>query len=504
MPSRRAVLRSVLGVFAGLAAGQTAYAGPDTSTTAASLIQVDPNNVRVQSFEGFGCSLCWWANQFGNHPQAETLADLIFSLKPIEWNGASVPGLGMQVARYNVGGGGGGVSVNGEWEKTSGNMPGYKALQSFWLNWFSQDPTSASWDWSRDANQRAILAMAVARGVNRVELFSNAPPWWMDYNHSTAGSDGGGDNLQSWNHEAFAIYLATVAKRVLEQWHVPVTSVEPFNEPSAGWWRYPQGQEGCHFNRETQGIVLRHLRAHLDQRGLDKVRIAASDENSIDTAIATWNGLDGFVRAVVGQVNAHGYSGLSPYRGGGRRPLHDSVRHGGKKLWMSEYGDPDTSGRSLADQLLLDLRDLQPDAWVYWQPLDGSNWGLIDADLGGNSIGNATAKYYVLAQFARHLRQGCRLLRTTDAQALVAHHPGTQTLALIGVSGAAPAQFRFDLSRFGQVTGGVKGWLTELSGDAQAAKYRSLQDLTVARDQSVTLQLPANAVGTLELDGVTI
>ena len=52
----------------------------------------------------------------------------------------------------------------------------------------------------------------------------------------------------------------------------------------------------------------------------------------------------------MGQVNTHGYQ-----QGGGRRDLLYSATLG-KKLWNSEYGEGDGSGRSLAANLHLDFR----------------------------------------------------------------------------------------------------------------------------------------------------
>ena len=54
---------------------------------------VDPNVVVVTNFEGWGTSLCWWANVVGGYPNRETYADLAFSQ------------LKLNIVRYNIGGG---------------------------------------------------------------------------------------------------------------------------------------------------------------------------------------------------------------------------------------------------------------------------------------------------------------------------------------------------------------------------------------------------------------
>ncbi len=52
-----------------------------------------------QAFEGWGTSLCWFANVAGGYPDPlrEYLADLLFDVQR---------GLGLQIARYNIGGSG--------------------------------------------------------------------------------------------------------------------------------------------------------------------------------------------------------------------------------------------------------------------------------------------------------------------------------------------------------------------------------------------------------------
>src|SRR5215470_510859 len=52
------------------------------------------------TWEGWGCSLCWWANVFGNR---DDLADIVFTNKSTTLNGQSLPGLAMNIVRYNAG-----------------------------------------------------------------------------------------------------------------------------------------------------------------------------------------------------------------------------------------------------------------------------------------------------------------------------------------------------------------------------------------------------------------
>lgn len=66
----------------------------------------------------------------------------------------------------------------------------------------------------------------------------------------------------------------------------------------------------------VQAAVLPYMRSELDARGLTSVRISASDETNYDTARSTWNSFGASTKALVSQVNVHGYQGAN-----GRRDL---------------------------------------------------------------------------------------------------------------------------------------------------------------------------------------
>jgi len=272
------------------------------------------------SWEGWGTSLCWWAQAFGDR---DDLADTLFTARDqvsVAGSGQTLPGLGLNIARYNAGACSWN-SINGETMVASPNIPRSRQIEGYWLNWFSDDPSSDSWNWNADAKQRAMLRKARDRGANRFELFSNSPMWWMCDNHNPSGNTGGlansaGDNLQSWNYRQHAVYLATIARYAQDHWGIDFVSVEPCNEPSSHWWTSTNNQEGCYMGTGTQSAVITNLRAELDSRGLTKTMVSASDENTYDLATSTWNAFDDATRDAVGRINVHGYQ-----YGGGRRDL---------------------------------------------------------------------------------------------------------------------------------------------------------------------------------------
>ncbi|MFF5479866.1 glycoside hydrolase [Streptomyces sp. NPDC012935] len=450
------------------------------------------------TWEGWGTSLAWWANVFGNR---NDFADLFFTTNSVTYNGTALPGLGLNIARYNLGACSWN-SVNGETMVESPNIPGFKQIEGFWQDWNNEDPASSAWNWTADANQRAMLVKAASRGAT-TELFANSPMWWMCSNHNPSGAADGGNNLQTWNYRQHASHLAATALYARNNWGVNFATVDPFNEPASSWWTATGTQEGCHLDPAVQAAVLPHMRSELDSRGLTGVRIAASDETNYDTARSTWGSFGTSTKALVSQVNVHGYQGS----GGRRDLLHtDVVTTSGKKLWNSETGDSDGTGLTLASNLCYDFRWLHPTAWCYWQVMDPSTgWAMIAYDANTLQPTTIQTKYYVMAQFSRHIRPGMRILDTGVSYAAAAYDATARRLVIVAVNTSASAQtLTFDLSRFTTVAGGSGGlvprWNTVTTGGDQYRAYAN----TYLSGKSVAVPFAAKAVQTLQIDGVVI
>ncbi|OWZ24856.1 hypothetical protein PHMEG_00037 [Phytophthora megakarya] len=466
-------------------------------------VKTDAASTLVDKWDGWGTSLCWWANAFGDR---EDIADLLFTQKDtVTLKGADsgLPALGFNIARYNVGGSSKNVIDDSGTEiamKTSPNMPAFKAIESFWLDWSSNLTTSKSWDWDADAKQRKMLDLATQRDVDLTEAFSNSPPWWMNSNHATAGGQSGTkDNLQAWNHGQFALYMATVVKQAKEKWGINFTYVEPFNEPMSSWWQFPGGQEGCHFDVATQKDVLVKLRAKLDAFDLKDVAIASSDENSNTQALATLTSMstDAKVMATIGKINTHGYGN----RASDRAPLKELVKKVKKKFWDSEYGEKDATGLSLAQAVANNINEMGVSAFVYWQPFDGGGWGLINSAPGNMTIDAPNPKYYALAQYSRHIRPGMAILSTDDLNTVMAYDATAKLLVLVTVnSGDAVSKVTYDLASFKSVAGPASAWTTETSGTG--ALYKTSK--VALSGTSFSTSIPAASVMTFEIKGVAL
>lgn len=509
---RMVTRRRLLG--AGAAAAVTASVGDPPSAPSAPLSPVvrpavhtaplqqgpvpDPGTDRG-TWQGWGTSLCWWANVFGDR---DDLADMFFTRETVAFGGYRLPGLGLNIVRYNAGACSWN-SVDGESMAESPNIPRYKQLEGFWLDWNSTDPASPSWDWSVDAEQRAMLGKARDRGADVFELFSNSPLWWMCLNHNPSGAADGGDNLQPWNHRRHAQYLATVAERARDDWGVTFDTVAAFNEPSADWWRSDGTQEGCHISPNVQQEIVRYLREELDARGLEGTMVSASDESLYDQARSTWNGFPAAAKAVVGRVNVHGYQ----YEGGSRDGLSADVSDDGVPLWQSEYGDGTGSGMRMADNLCLDFTWLRPTAWVYWQAVDGTaGWGFLRASFSSDrkegTLGVVEPKYWVFAHYSRHIRPGMRIIDSGHADSVAAYDPDARRLVVVTANQDDAARtITFDLSRFSSVSGDdgrVRRWITVT--DDGGERYGAHPDDTVLSGTRFAVAFPPRSVQTFEID----
>lgn len=475
------------------------------------VVAVDPNEARG-TWEGFGASLSWWANAVGGTPYEQTYIDLFFGTNPVQVNGVAVPALGMNIARYNVGGGGKPGDIAGVPEAMPSTVPWAKDIDGFQVNWNDPSPTSASWDWSRDARQRGILSKLQANGVN-VEFFANAPMWWMTYEKSSAGG-----RLQEWNRRDHARYLATVVKQARTQWGVNVKSLEPFNEPLAGWWNYPVGQEGLNLSVAEQAEILGYLRNELDAQGLSDVSIAASDENAMSQAVSGYQALSGIAvpvgsgtesaASLIGKVNVHGYAGLEPWRDDSvRTALRQTV--GDKRIWLSEYGDNDGSGLKLAQSIVADINYLRPTAWVYWQPVEPySPWGFLNGQYSApedetsptrGSIWWLYSKHYVFAQFSRFLRPGYKVIGNSDGRSITAYDAASKKLVMITLNEGPAQTITYDLTKFSGITATSATVTTTTFDGASLMANRT----SALGSKQLALAVPANSIQSIVIDGVT-
>jgi O-glycosyl hydrolase len=440
------------------------------STPAATNVTVvDPRTVLVRHFDGWGVSLCWWANVVGGYTNREEYADLAFKQ------------LGLNIVRYNIGGGENPARSNTM--EFRARVPGFQ-------------PAPGKWDWSADANQRWMLRAAVARGVNHVVAFANSPPHWMTQSGSVTGARRGRDDNMLPEFEApFADYLATVVSNLTVVDGVRFDTVTPMNEPSASWWELGHRQEGTHMSVAQQQRMINLLRGAMDRHGV-RATIVASEDNDERSTFECVSAYDASTWSNVSHIVTHTYTANDSAR---LRQLAERTR---KPLWVSEYGDGERSGLLLARRIRNDIIEKRAQAWIYWQFADNAGaWGLVNNRLNGrDSSYRLTRKFHVMSQFSRFIRPGCQIVQADDGDSLAAYDADKRELTIVCVNDRREMRTTtFHLNGVKVVVGGL------------VSSYRTSQDEEVAQqsplamaDGRFTAILPARSVTTLVIPGLEV
>ena len=441
------------------------------------VVTVDPT-IQYGAWEGWGTSLAWWAKVVGGFPEPARSDYMTKAFDPVK-------GLGLNVVRYNIGGGENPLyqAPNKETLSFRAAVPGYRSTPG------------GAWDWAADANQRWVLKSAMLHGANQLEAFSNSPPWWATVSGSVSGGRGGADNLRPDSDRAFTDYLAEVVRHFHDSWEITFRDVEPLNEPAAGWWTFRGNgnqQEGCRIDPVHQNAVVKSMSISLAARHMAYSPVAASDENSVDAANETTRHYDAAALAGLSQINTHTYGGND------RTRLFNFASSAGKKLWMSEYGDGDASGMHLSQQILTDVKGLHPSAWVYWQVVDGGGWGMLtnpEKDETTTAYG-INEKYYVMGQYSRFIRPGAVLIANDDPNTLTAADPRTKSLVLVVTNSSDTVRLAtYDLSRamrLGTVAAGTRTSATQTWATLPAVRLTG---------KSLSVTLPPKSVTSYVISG---
>ena len=461
----------------------------DSGREAETVIAVDPrkaSEVNGGVFEGWGTSLCWWANRIGYSEVLSRLAAEAFC--------DPEKGLGLNILRYNIGGGD--DPAHRHITRTDSMIPGY------WQNPVYDEATGDyawEYDWTQDAGQRNVLfhCLQVYGKELIVEAFSNSPPYFMTNSGCSSGAKNAGqNNLRDDAYDAFAQYLADVAEHFDKEWGIRFQSLSPMNEPDTAYWQaMSEKQEGCHFDPgPSQSRILSAVAEKLKEKGMESILIAGTDETSIDTQAKSLMLLSDEALAVISRVDTHAYAGS------GREALRRRALEKNKNLWMSEVDGGQTLGSGagemgaglwLAREILTDLNELTPSAWILWQVIDshickagylgrkdtgmvdtsGGYWGVAVADHDREQL-VLTMKYYVFGQFTRYIRPGCRLI-AAGGDAVAAEDPGQKRLVVVAVNTeSAEKPARVDLSAYGDaVAAGSEVRVIRTSGSMDSGEH---------------------------------
>lgn len=408
-------------------------------------ITLSKNNISPTNdgkFEGWGTSLCWWANRLGSSEKLiRDSAKLFFSRD----------GLGLNIMRYNIGGGD--DPTHNHIKRTDSEMPG----------WHKYDEEKKEFVFNSDTDRNQLNMMLEcykASGDDAyVEAFSNSPPYYMTVSGcSSGGKNPLANNLKKSQIVPFAEYLAEVVDYIQTHYKIKIKSIAAMNEPFTNYWRYlSEKQEGCHISPgKMQSAVLVATADALRKRNLTDITVTASDETNTKLQLISLRRLSKEALDVVGRISTHTYEKATAKVG-------ILAREKGKNIWMSETDWSSASGESsgemgpalwLSEKIIEDINTLSPSAWVIWQIVAGyisllpdakgrldmpgipdltqGFWGTAFADMDKEEI-YLTQKYYAFGQFTRYIRPGMAVVHT-DKASLCAYNKDTDRLVLVCVN----------------------------------------------------------------------
>lgn len=474
-------------------------------------ISISPLNASKMNsgkFEGWGTSLCWWANRVGYSDKlAQKTADLFFS----------EDGLGLNIMRYNIGGGD--DPSHKHITRTDSDVPG-------WLVW-NEKKGEYVYDYKADKDQLNVLQRAVkAAGDDAiVEVFSNSPPYFMTKSGcSSGGRDGNVNNLKDDCYEDFAEYLAHVTDYIQNEMGIKVASVAPMNEPNTNFWWYGSNkQEGCHFDAgESQSKIIELTYEALKKNDLPNVIVSASDETSTELQINEYLSYSDKAKAAIGRINTHTYN---PSRIG---ELGQLAKDEGFNMWMSEVDGNGTAGTNagemgaalwLSEKIIGDINALSPSAWVLWQVIDKhickegykgrQDSGMIDITQGfwGTAVADhdncdvvLTQKYYAFGQFTKYIRPGSTIIHC-GGDSLAAYNPKDKSLSIVIINKSdKDKKANISLSQFDSVGDTVHA--TRTSGSMENGEHWSPLDDIYTYGKGFVTDIKGNSVTTFVVENV--
>ncbi|WP_205857337.1 glycoside hydrolase, partial [Phytoactinopolyspora endophytica] len=482
-------------------------------------VQIDPS-YQQQKFEGWGASLVWSGNATGGYPDEirEKLVDMVFG----------EDGLRLNIARYNIGGGNA-PDVRDDYMKVGATMEGFwnapEGTTREDMDWWDPDNPD-HWNWDADANQRWWIE-AIKDRVDHWEAFSNSPPWFQTINGYVSGPfNAGEDSIREDTLDDFGTYLARVMDHLEEAHGIEFDTVDPLNEPNTTYWTTTLGpdgqpvggrQEGVHAGPELQQKVIQALRDALQGADTDAV-ISAMDETNPGTFLENWNAYTDESRAAVEQMNVHTYGT------GQRTAVRDLAKGDDKVLWQSEvegsFHSPTdyTSmepGLGIANRIVNDMRELEPSAWVLWQPIEdtspqvegGGNWGSIhipfdctDDDTLDSCPIQTNTKFDTIRNFTHYIEPGDRMVKVDDTSSVAALKESGKAATVVHVNDSTSSRdVTLDLSLFKKID--RRATVTPIVSGADGGLVEG--DPVWVDGDSASVVVPAKSVTTFVVDGVS-
>lgn len=207
------------------------------------------NTAKLQTLKGWGTSSCWWSQYCADEKAVEEISELLYGKR----------GLGLNIYRYNVGGGTDydNCRVDNPWRRTES------------MYTFDRESGMGEYDFSRDKTAVDMMKRCLDKGnIDTLILFANSP----HYSQTSTGQASGSllyhtCNLPKANYRKFADYFLTVTQHFLDEgFHIKYIS--PINEPQWKWGGSFVWQEGCHYEPEELSEVYHIFAEEIIKRNM--------------------------------------------------------------------------------------------------------------------------------------------------------------------------------------------------------------------------------------------
>lgn len=402
---------------------------------------IDENTV-YQTFEGFGASGAWWAQEVGGwtHTDEKTGESIRDEIARLLYS--KTDGIGLRTYRYNIGAGSK-ESGRGEY-----SMP-LRRTESF-------ETGEGVYDFSRDKNAVYMMRKSAEYGADEIIMFVNSPIERLTVNNK-AHCDKKRlfrDNLPKKNYRAFAKYCLDVTEHFVKE-GLPIKYLSPINEPV---WVWTGGQEGCHYSPRSAGRVLKVFAEEMDKRpALDSVKLSGLENGDVRWFNKSYTrNLFKYkeVRKRVDSVDIHSYFlNDALFKGFLKRTeyLKRFKKFMDKKYpfvsikmseWTHMLGGRDKGMNSAlvtARTIYEDISLLNAVSWQHWIAVSEVDYcdGLIYINLDDKSF-EMTKRYYVTGNFSKYIGYNSKRIKAeTDdkkLKTLAFKKDGKTTVVLINES----------------------------------------------------------------------
>ncbi len=374
-----------------------------------------------QIYKGIGASGAWWAQIVGGWSHIDEASGKSVRDRIAELLYNKEIGIGLNVYRYNIGGGSK-HSGKGEYSEPA------RATECF-------EVSKGEYDWSRDSNAVYMMKKCVENGADEVIFFVNSPIERLTKNGMAHNKKHQifHENISKKNYKEFAEYCLDVTEHFVNE-GVPIKYLSPVNEPI---WVWNGGQEGCFYRPKSVGKVFKVFADELDKRStLKNIKLSGAEAGDLRwfNKSYTRNLLkDKNVRKHLDGVDVHSYCLPLPL------PieipfLNDRIafvkrfrkwmdkHYADMPIVMSEWthmkGGRDygmDSALVTATTMYEDFTLLNAVSWQHWIAVSEVDYcdGLIYINLEDKSF-EITKRYYATGNFSKYIRPGAKRIEVTS------------------------------------------------------------------------------------------